>query len=202
MKNFKLILAAVAIVASSLSVSSCKKGANDPAVSFRSRDARLVGKWKLTGMNHKQVSTSVSGSTVTITETTTTYDNGVQTIKSGGSASTSKFDFFATFEKGGEYGSYSDYFNTSGQLTSHNEGEGAWSWVNNNKNKSVIAIFQFTSGDLIANVGGGGLGNLEVDQLKNNDLILTRHIRVKQASGANSNETVIDQQFTFEREKD
>lgn len=88
MKNNCLILTTALISLAAITIPSCKRGANDPFLSMRSRDARITGKWKLTGMNHKQVNTSISGSTVTITETTTTYANSVQTIKTtGGSPS-------------------------------------------------------------------------------------------------------------------
>jgi hypothetical protein len=43
-KVFLVMLAALIVIPA---FQSCKKGENDPAISFRSRDARLIGNWKL-----------------------------------------------------------------------------------------------------------------------------------------------------------
>lgn len=91
MKKVTKILLAVAVVAS---VAGCKKGPEDPSISLKSRSARLVGTWELTGMqsditsneveydnygttseekvtSNTTTSTVLSGSSVTSTTTTT-----------------------------------------------------------------------------------------------------------------------------------
>jgi hypothetical protein len=45
-------------------ISSCKKGANDPTISLRSRDARIEGKWNMKKMEGK-VTESLNSSVVT-----------------------------------------------------------------------------------------------------------------------------------------
>jgi hypothetical protein len=84
MKNLFKTLIAVAIV--SVTVQSCKKGEDDPALSLRSRDARLIGEWKLTKYDSKRdvrdasTNTTVNGisrtQTLSITEA---FDGSVQT---------------------------------------------------------------------------------------------------------------------------
>jgi hypothetical protein len=84
MKNLFKTFIAVAIV--SVTVQSCKKGEDDPAISLRSRDARLIGEWKLSKYESKtDVRDAVSYSTVngnSITQTlsiTESFDGSVQT---------------------------------------------------------------------------------------------------------------------------
>lgn len=78
----KSVLAAALLIFGTMTIVSCKKGENDPALSLKSRTARLVGTWKL-----------VSGE-----ETTMDYDAGNQetwteTITYDGSAYTSVTSF-------------------------------------------------------------------------------------------------------------
>jgi hypothetical protein len=84
MKNLFKTLIAVAIV--SVTVQSCKKGEDDPALSLRSRDARLIGEWKLTKYDSKRdvrdadtytaIGTNSRTQTLSITEA---FDGTVQT---------------------------------------------------------------------------------------------------------------------------
>ena len=36
-------------------LAGCKKGENDPGISFRSRDARIVGEWEMEIMEETQI---------------------------------------------------------------------------------------------------------------------------------------------------
>ena len=55
-------------------ISSCKKGANDPTISLRSRDARIEGKWTMKKLEGK-VSESLNSSNVTSYANTVTITN-------------------------------------------------------------------------------------------------------------------------------
>jgi len=46
----KLFLFSLLLVLGALFLDSCKKGPQDPLISFKSRQSRLVGKWKMTSM--------------------------------------------------------------------------------------------------------------------------------------------------------
>jgi hypothetical protein len=67
MKNLFKTFIALAIV--SVTVQSCRKGEDDPAISLRSRDARLIGEWKLSKYDSKlevkNVYTNVGGTSST-----------------------------------------------------------------------------------------------------------------------------------------
>jgi hypothetical protein len=190
MKHLKFIAAAVIITAASLSVYSCKRGANDPFLSFRSRDGRLAGTWKLVGINGSSKTTSVSGSSTNVSETTTKYENGTQTVTNSGGTTTSKYDFEMTLEKDGAYTSKTTNYNNSGTLLSTIDGDGTWSWLSDGKNKSNVVISDPTSN--IAN------GISEVDQLKAKELVIKRHARSKNAASGNSYEVETNFTYTFE----
>jgi len=86
MKNVnKLVFLALA---GALAFTGCKKGADDPAISLRSRDSRLEGEWTLSSIegtatvNNTDVTTgstnSSSSTTVSKITTTTSYSSGVK----------------------------------------------------------------------------------------------------------------------------
>lgn len=93
----------VAILAALVLNTSCRKGADDPAITFHSRDTRLVGTWQLTGFTSK---TNTTTKTVTTNEVNTDnsqksdYSKNERTLSGGTlsvlnystSESTSKFD--------------------------------------------------------------------------------------------------------------
>lgn len=60
MKKWSLIVLCLIATTTATTVTSCKKGKNDPALSLKSRKARLAGDWELTGYS----------------STETYYDNG------------------------------------------------------------------------------------------------------------------------------
>lgn len=74
MKNTFAVMAIVGVT----TVSSCKKGENDPFLSLRSRKARVTGEWKLT----KGTVTETDNSRGTTNSEVTTYTE--TTSSSGG----------------------------------------------------------------------------------------------------------------------
>lgn len=87
------LLAATAIVMSTF-VTSCKKGDGDPAISLRSRKARLTGEWMVKKYDMNSTWTSTSGNTTTTTQNmemfdgstytqTTIYNDGSKSMKEG-----------------------------------------------------------------------------------------------------------------------
>jgi len=176
--------------------SSCKKGENDPFLSFRSRDGRITAVWKLVGIEGTTKNTSVSGSTTSITTTTQAYSGGTLTTtttsSSGTTSNTSKFDFEMTLEKDGHYASKTNNYNTSGTLTSAYEAEGNWVWLTDGKNKSSVTITDLS--------GSVASGTFDVDQLKSKELKLKKHQRIRQASGSNSFEQDATTTYTYEKQ--
>jgi hypothetical protein len=78
MKKLTQSVLAILVVASS--ITACKKGEDDPFLSLRSRDARLIGEWKLTAVTGKTTATSTEtvtdpSGTLTTTENLTIDEN-------------------------------------------------------------------------------------------------------------------------------
>jgi hypothetical protein len=123
MKKLTLSVLAVASVAS---FTACKKGAEDPGLTFRSRTARLAGEW------------TVSSSTEDKT-TEKTLSNGVQTMIENSSV-TGGTVTFKTDEKSTVSGSVASAYTLNGTATTVTysiKKDGTWS------SKSVI---KFTAG--------------------------------------------------------
>ena len=85
MKTMKNVLSAVLIAALIMPViQGCKKGAEDPGISLKSRDSRIVGVWNLTLKDDELVSTDATvdaGDSWNNSSTTTTdFDGSDETI--------------------------------------------------------------------------------------------------------------------------
>lgn len=134
---------------------SCKKGENDPAISLRSRDARITGEWKLVELDatSSYVSTTVgfgAGSSSFIE--TTKFDGTTLTHTSPSGSQTSTFSLTITMEKDGSY------VDKSTQDGDSYEETGRWNWLSDAKNKTRVSI--------------DGIGTYVVDQLKNSEMVL------------------------------
>ncbi len=141
MKKALFSILAVAVVATSLT--SCKKGENDPALSLKSRKGRLAGTWTVSAMDWTD--TDVSGGTTTTV--TNTYENNqrveVTTIGTA-PAVTNKYDLTETMtiEKDGSFtwSSTEKWVESQGTpITTAPEQkiEAKGSWAFNGKSKTV-----------------------------------------------------------------
>lgn len=83
MKNFSKILLAVAVTSAGF-VASCKKGEEDPTISLRSRDGRMIGEWKLVSQEMTTTDNnsfgSSAGATVNNTTTVSSVADGSMTV--------------------------------------------------------------------------------------------------------------------------
>jgi len=136
MKN-KLFVISILLITILTTISSCKKGEDDPFFTLRSRTSRLVGEWKVSELDYN-VKRTEDGIT---TDATYTYLNGDIKIsyKDGTYFDYKLFDRY-TFEKNGTYERRIEYPNGSYKLT-----EGNWSWLKKNKdlglkNKEAILL--------------------------------------------------------------
>lgn len=120
MKHVLLIPIAVLLI-----VSSCKKGEDDPFLSFKSRDARLRGEWKLT----ERKSLDSGGEE-------RTFDGTTMTIKQDGVVTDSySYSLNYTFEKGGQLKW------TRTQDGESYAGNDYWGWHHTNKKKSMLMLY-------------------------------------------------------------
>ncbi len=132
----------ILVIHSLIVIPSCKKGEDDPFISFRSRDARITAKWKL--VNYESQS-SYNGSSSTQVLNGSIYTS----TNSSGSYSYS-------YSKELEINSDGTY-----KITTIRDGETSsessiWYWINGTQNKSGI----YLNNDYI------------IDRLSRNDLIL------------------------------
>lgn len=127
MKKVKIILLALIGAAMIMPISSCKKGADDPFLSLKSRKARLAGDWDVTSW----IITTVSGTTTS----TTTYEDGSYTYTSGSTTTTGSYTWDFTIEKNGSY-NYKRTITVSGNSDKYEE-EGLWFFTSANKDNDL-----------------------------------------------------------------
>ena len=180
----KIAVLLMLVVLASTMLNSCKKGADDPFISFRSRDGRITAIWKLTQIDGTVVyyfgSSSVS--------TTIKYDGTtlLQTSTPGGATSASG-SYEMTIAKEGKI-SFSETYTTTGGTADVESGEGHWHWINSDKNKNYIQLD-----------GGSNLfqaGIYYVDKLGGSELILKSNS--KDVNNGHTNSTDIT--YTFEKQ--
>jgi hypothetical protein len=149
---------------------SCKKGENDPSISFKSRDARITAEWKLTKIEGTQTTVN-SGATTTVTitfdgaiKTTVTTVPGLTPI-----TSTENITFDMTIDKKAKM-SWTEVFTIlTPASTFTRSGTGTWQWVDSEKEKSFVTVCGPETG------GPGDLftaGTYQIDRLASKELIL------------------------------
>jgi hypothetical protein len=161
MKRF-LIAVLVLALASPIFV-GCKKGENDPGISLKSRNSRLIGEWKLVSFEGTYQGVS-SGTAYTVTYK---FDGNNYTESSNGSSASGTGSFTMEIGKDGVY-TYSESFTWSGGTAVVTNGSNFWYWGNNDNNKIAV---QFGDGGY--NLFGSGLYN--IDQLSSKQLTLKRY---------------------------
>lgn len=125
--------------------SACKKGEDDPFFSFRTRDARIRGEWKLV----EKMSIDEDGEEHT-------YDGTTYTIKENGIVTDSyAYQLNYTLEKGGTVKTLKVIDGVS------YSGEDYWGWQNTSKKKTILMLF---NNDYFI-----------VTRLSNKELVLEQH---------------------------
>jgi hypothetical protein len=148
---------------------SCKKGANDPTISLKSRNSRITAEWKLVKIAGSE--TYYGGGTTY--SATFTYDGTnfiVAESPAGGffGNGTATGAYTMTILKDGAL-EYSESFTPSGGTLLSKTGKAFWYWGNNDNNK--IAISFTDGGDYLV----GLVNNLyNIDELKSKELILVQ----------------------------
>ncbi|MFN6946328.1 MAG: hypothetical protein ACK4ND_15370 [Cytophagaceae bacterium] len=164
------------------SFTACKKGDDDPAISLRSRDARITGEWKLTQLESMSASES-EGSKVSYH---TSFNGSIMTdkITVNGNSETefSTFSMNLTIDKGGKMKTQSV---TNGDISEETD---YWSWVNTTKNKTGI------------NLGEDG-GFFEILELRNSKMVLVSESSSFYKALGSSNSTISNGKSTLTFEK-
>ena len=130
---------------------SCKKGENDPFLSLKSRNARIVGEWKLEKSTSERIQSYDYGEISHSDSTISIYENG-EMITSGNYPDTSVYTYNMGIQKDGTL--------IEKWLSEDEEEEYAttWSWSHDTKKKTGI-LLDYTE--------------FKIDRLKDNELVLT-----------------------------
>jgi len=176
MKKNILVIALGLLVGSTV-LTGCKKGENDPFLSFKSRDARITETWKLVKIDGKEISTDPSG-----TDTyTTTFDGTTASEAFNGSVfSTYSYSLTIEIKKDGTYQSIEVIDGDTETI------DGRWYWLNSKKNKTSISL--------------DNLGLFEVNGLKSKELILKNYSKDVTVSGGDSSTDESTTTWTFEKQ--
>ena len=189
-KLINFVFVGIAIAGLS-TVSSCKKGENDPFLSLKSRTSRITGEWKLTEGTYTSTST-FSGSTFNYTSIyteTTCTSNG----------NTTPYSETLTIEKDGTYVvdfiDDGDYYSVSGN----------WFFAGKikdldlkNKEAIVLAPQQYSEPGYVETYNGLYGGEvLIIDQLKNKEIIFKGEYSYNDNSGFSDRSTY---DRTFEKQ--
>ena len=176
MKKNILVIALGLLVGSTV-LTGCKKGENDPFLSFKSRDARITETWKLVNIDQKDVSTDPTG---TDTYTTTFDGTTVSEAFNGSVFSTYSYSLTIEIKKDGTYQSIEVIDGDTETI------DGRWYWLNSKKNKTSISL--------------DNLGLFEVNGLKSKELILKNYSKDVTVSGGDSSTDESTTTWTFEKQ--
>ncbi len=142
-KSIVTITLASLMMISGMTFTGCKKGANDPALSLKSRKGRLAGDWKLVKVEGTSKSYFTSGNSSSLTVTNYSYDgttmteNSTNTLTMGGNSTSSTsttvypYSIDATFDKKGYYKMVT---NDNGDIITS---EGSWAFIGRSKNADL-----------------------------------------------------------------
>lgn len=137
----KIILFAIVILGIA-AVPSCKKGEDDPFISFRSRDARITAKWKLVSLEEVSI---VNGNTIS-----RVLNGSILTSSTGGVSSTNSYSKEMEIKSDGTFNTTTIF---DGEINTFSL---FWYWYNDTNKKSSI--------DLDA--------TYVIDRLSHNELVL------------------------------
>lgn len=179
----------LALIGSVAFVTSCKRGEEDPFLSLRTRDARLMGEWTLSSLEVRQEINESNNSLVTntiveekfsgdsytrdssITTNTTTYKRNY---------SVKAYSQVINIMEGGVMEGTEKYSNETitgtgitGALTNTQDVKrsikGYWKWGLDDKNKGTVVLSVGPTG-----IGFGGLGTVtyQIQKLTNKEMVL------------------------------
>lgn len=172
-KTMKKTLPFLLVILSLIVIPSCKKGEDDPFISFRSRDARITAKWKL--VNYESQSNSSGGSS-----SSSVLNGSILTVTNSGGSYSYSYSEELEINSDGTY-----------NLTTIRDGDIStstyfWYWLNDSQKKTSIGL--------------GGLGTFKIDKLSHNELILRDESSILNVSNGNTFSTNPRSIKTFERQ--
>lgn len=174
-----------------LLVSSCKKGEDDPSISFRSRDSRFVGNWKVKLIDYVgsfsnaggKVTYSIvlNGSTLNYTQT----ENGVEN-----QTTLTDYNMNIEIKKNNDYTFVQTYL-INGESRNHSYSR-KWYWLNSDKTLVFMSIDcgSFRSFD-----------RWHLRELKNKELVLVMESSSDYKNTSSTEKETITLRLEFEKVK-
>lgn len=185
----RLIILGMSLVMG-LTIASCKKGENDPAISLKSRDSRITGEWNLKNISGDFITQSenIDGEIETYKQSIS-YDNGVITITDNdGDTESSQYLFeldilddqsFTLLNKITYDDTDFEEYSVSDQ----------WYWLDGVKNKSQIFLPGFNEVTFF-----GYDDALIIDRLTNKEM----HLKINTSYGMDDSFSGVDnEEFTL-----
>lgn len=197
------------------SFQSCKRGENDPMISFKSRTARLKGDWKLSSKSAILTNASNTGSTSLATVTVNgVYEGGTENVltNTNGTLTTvvRKYDFSITFDETGRYTYTVNIFRPTGNQNSPYQNfvyttTGVWAWMDQGKDKLGLSLSNDFQPDIPDTLDPQTLlpynvnGSYNIDRLASDELVLKRIGQFTTTIDTVVTNTTFDGTFTFGR---
>lgn len=179
----------LALIASVALVSSCKRGEEDPFLSFRSRDARLMGEWTLSSLEVRQEINESNNSLVTNTIVEEKFSGDSYTTDSSITTNTTTYKRTNTLKgysvvmnimEGGILEGTEKFSNetvTGTGITGattftqdiKNSIKGYWKWGYDDKNKRTVVL---SVGPIGVAFGQLGTNTYQIQKLTNKEMVL------------------------------
>jgi len=181
----KVKIALLVLIATVFILPACKKGADDPFISFRSRDERMEGNWILTAISGTNISYGNTNTTTTVSYNGTSYTS----TTTGSAAITITGTYTMVIKKQGVI-TYSSSM-TQGGGAEVVTGTGEWYWANSDKNKEYFYVDGAGANGFFS---GGGV--YYVDRCSHDTMILEANTgNIQNGNGSTDNFT-----YTFTRQ--
>jgi len=177
----------------------CKRGEDDPFISFRSRKARVTGKWKMTSIKRTYNETDIFGfKTVIFTGNGSTYTRTEQNSSGPDFSKTGIFTYEITFKKDGSYKAQINWDGDIGNI------EGKWNFtggVGDMKDKSQITLYEtsYKETDYTSTSTGHYFNDTyDLKELRNNKMVWYRKYTDTSNSSWNSYSHSEEVEIVFE----
>ena len=187
----KILIPSVIIIGAITLFFSCKKGANDPFLSLRSRDSRIVGTWVMTYLNIDSAITFSSSLKKEEKHYTTSYpvEDSIKRFSDG--IGNNKDSVYKEILVINEDGSYIDSIfskKKGSTVTRSRVVRNIWYWINAKKNKDGVVL--------------QGYGTYKIDKLAWKELVLISEketINYTNKAASSGTDISISRQLTFKR---
>lgn len=172
----KILLMSLVVLFAMPMLNSCRKGENDPGISFRSRESRLMQEWKLVKVQGTEQYPGFEGTVIL----TYSYDGSIYTISGSGQSGSMTGTFEIEFQEHGNV--FIRETLTAEGSTDVYSGTGTWQWLDSDKSQNYLWT---DGGEMFRS------GLYYIDRLANSELIL------KQSYDENDNGDIYKSEFTY-----